>query len=165
MERFFIVKQDSQLYKDYFRYLEDGKKLIAAFNELREQFGIETCKFYPDKERLIIVPTKNDAEKFKNLMKKTSYGEFKKASEHHKAWVEKVKNIEHMRSPRLLYYFPLLGKRWSERLFEYNGKVYCSIDANVDFKIPDFVTEIKGSEFYKVIEESEENAKEEKHEV
>lgn len=159
MEKFFIVKQDSQLYKDYFSYLEDRKKVGAAFNELREEFGIETHEFYPYKDCLTIVPTKNDAEKFKNLIKKESFGIFKKTSEPSKAWMEKVKGIEHMNSPRLLYYFPLLGKRWSERLFEYDGKVYCSISANVDFETPDFVTEIKGSEFYKVIEECEERVK------
>lgn len=159
MEKFFIVKQNSQLYKDYFSYLGDRKKIGAAFNELREEFGIETHDFYPYKESLVIVPTKNDSEKFKNLIKKTSFGEFKKNSEPHKAWVDKVKDIEHINSPRLLYYFPLLGKRWSERLFEHDGKVYCSIETNVDFEMPDFVTEIKGSEFYKVIEECEERMK------
>lgn len=159
MEKFFIVKKDSQLHTDYFSYLEDRKKVGAAFNELREQFGIETHEFYPFKNSLVIVPTENDVEKFINLMKKTSRGEFKKTSEQHKAWVEKVKDIERMGSPKLMFYFPLLGKRWSERLFEYNGKVYCSIDADVDFEAPDFVTEIKGSEFYKVIEEFEERVK------
>lgn len=159
MEKFFIVKQDSQLYKDYFSYLEDRKKVGAAFNELREEFGIETNEFYPYKDRMVIVPTENDCEKFEKLMKKTSFGEFKKTSEPHKAWVEKVKDIEHMSGPRLLYYFPLLGNKWTERLFEHDGKVYCTINANADFETPDFVTEIKGSEFYKVIEEYEERMK------
>lgn len=159
MERFFIVNKDSQLHKDYFNYLEDGKRVGAAFGELREQFGIETNEFYPYKDRMVIVPTENDCEKFEKLMKKTSLGEFKKASEPTKAWIEKVKDIEHMNSPRLLSYFPLLGRRWTEKLFAYDGKVYCSIDANADFETPDFVTEIKGSEFYKVIEECEERMK------
>lgn len=45
-----------------------------------------------------------------------------------------------------------MGKS-SSRLFDYNGVLYCSFSANQIEMPVDTFTEIKGSEFYKVMEE------------
>ena len=92
-------------------------------------------------------------------MKKTNDGEFKKNSEVSKMWIGLVKDIENFDKPRLLFYFNLIGHRWKERLFHIGDKLYCSIESDGEVSTPDFVIEMKASEFYKVIEEEENREK------
>ena len=155
LDKYFEVKKGCKLYRDYFDYLEDKHKVVDAFDEVCKHFGIETDEFYLNKKSFRIVPTKTDNEKFATMMKKTNYGEFKKNSEPCKMWLSLTKDIEHFQKPELLFYFDLLGYRWKERLFHIGEKLYCSIESDGDISCPDFVTELKASEFYKIIEESE----------
>lgn len=152
MDKYFEIKTDCALYKDYFAHEEDEPKIVSAFKEVCEKFGIETKEFYMIKNKFWIVPTVNDEEKFSEMMKKTNYGEFKKNSEVSKMWVDLVKDIEHFEKPKLFYYFDLLGHRWKERLFHIGEKLYCSIESDGEFSTPGFATEMKASDFYKVIE-------------
>ena len=156
MGKYFVVNEDSVLYADYFAWKNNRSKISDAFKKVCDKFGIETTEFYLDQKRLHIHPLESDFEKFKDMMKKDSWGEFKKNSEPSKMWVELVKDIEHFGKPRLLLYFRSLGSRWKERLFDIDGKLYGSIESNQDVNMPDFVTEIKASEFYKIIEDYEE---------
>lgn len=154
--KYFRIKEGSELYKDYFAYESDKKKIVAAFNEVREKYGIETHGFYPSKKYFRIVPTENDDKKFADLLKKTNYGEFKRNSEISKAWIELAKDIEHMNKPKLIFYFRELGHHWKERIFDINGVLYCSIESDGEVSVQDFSEEMKASEFYKIIEEYEE---------
>lgn len=153
--KYYRIHENCPLYDDYFSHEADKKKIAKAFNEVREKYGIETHGFYPSKSYFRIVPTENDNRKFANYLKKTNYGEFKKNSEISKYWIELAKDIEHMESPELFFYFDLLGHRWKERLFDIDGDLYCSIESDGDVSTPDFATEMKASEFYKIIEEYE----------
>lgn len=159
MSKYFVVNEDSGLYADYFAWKNDRSKISDAFKKVCDKFGIETTEFYLDKNRLHINPTESDLSKFENIMKKGSCGEFKKNSEPSKMWIGLTKDIEHFRKPQLLFYFRSLGPRWRERLFDIDGKLYGSIESNQDVNMPDFVTEIKASEFYKIIEDYEERCK------
>lgn len=151
MDKYFEIQEDCDLYRKYFAYKKDIPKFVVACKEVCEKFGIETKEFILQKNYLQIVPTKADREKFKNLMKKTKYGAFKKNSEPCKMWVSLVKDIENFYKPRLFYYFELFGS-YKERLFDLDGKLYCSIEDAREIRIPDFAIEIKASEFYKIIE-------------
>ena len=155
MEKYFIVNKDSELYSDYFGWLEDKEKVANAFKTVCEEFGIQTTRFYLVKERLQIAPTGNDYHKFKNMMIQSDYGAFKKNCPVSKRWHELVKDIEHFKKPQFFYYFQLLGYSWRERLFNVNEVFYGSINSDGEIGLPDFVTEIKGSEFHKVMEEME----------
>lgn len=154
MNKYFKIQTDCDLYRKYFAYKKDIPKIVAACKEVCESFGIETKEFILQKNYLQIVPTKADREKFKSLMKKTNYGEFKKNSEPCKMWVSLVKDIENFYKPRLFYYFGLFGS-YKERLFDFDSKLYCSIEDAREIEIPDFAIEIKASEFYKIIENVE----------
>lgn len=155
MDKYFEIKPDSELYKDYFAHERAGEKIKAAFNKVKEKFGIDTTVFFLHKDRFQIAATDKDMEKFSSMMKKGNAGEFKKNSTPSKMWVELVKDITHFERPRLFYYFPALGHRWKERLFHVGDKLYCSIESDGEVSVPDFVVEMKASEFYKVIEDAE----------
>lgn len=155
MNKYFEIKTDCVLYKDYFAHEEDEPKIVSAFKAVCEKFGIETKEFYMRKNIFWIVPTANDREKFSGIMKKSNYGEFKKNSEVSKMWLDLVKDIEHFEKPKLFYYFDLLGHRWKERLFHIGEKLYCSIESDGEVSTPKFATEMKASDFYKVIEDNE----------
>lgn len=155
MDKYFEIKPDCALYKEYFAHEKAGEEIKAAFERVREKFGIETTVFYLKKDRFHIAATDRDMEKFSGMMKKDSAGEFKKNSTPSKMWVELVKDITHFEKPRLFYYFPALGHRWKERLFHVGDKLYCSIESDGEVSVPDFAVEMKASEFYKVIEDAE----------
>lgn len=154
MEKYFEIKPDSSLYADYFAYMKDNEKVWKAVNEVREKFGIESDGFYHVKDAFWISPTENDVEKFRSMTKKNRPGEFKKNSDPSKMWVGLVKDIKHFEKPKLFYYFQLY-LRWKERLFSVGEKLYCSIDSEFEFPIPEFAIEMKASEFYRIVEEME----------
>ena len=86
------------------------------------------------------------------MMIKSNYGQFKKNSPISKDWCELVKDIKHMKKPSLIWYFNLIGHRWREQLFHIGKTLYVHIESDGIVKMPDFITEIKASEFYKAIE-------------
>ena len=156
MTKYFEIRPNCNLYRDYFAYRNDTPKIAAAYNAVCEKFGIEAKQFYVSKTRFQIDPTDADIEKFGNLMKKTNYGEFKKSSEPCKMWFSLVKDIKHFEKPKLFYYFDLLlGNRWKEKLFAVEDKLYCSIECDSEIITPDFAIEMKASEFYKIVESIE----------
>lgn len=57
--------------------------------------------------------------------------------------------------PYLPLYFDVLEGKCSVRLFKKNDIIYCSFSTDKDFKTPSGLKEIKGSEFYKAIEDNE----------
>lgn len=155
MEKYMVIHKDSPLYKDYFAWKKDEPKVGELFKKIKELYGIESNEVYINRNFFKIVPTQNDIKKFSSIMKKTSYGEFKKNSEVSKYWMNGIKSIKNIEKPRLFYYFNLLGNRWKEMIFNVGEKLYCSIKSDEEVITPDFAIEIKASEFYKIIEESE----------
>lgn len=150
------IRKDCQLYKDYFEWVGNLDAIKKLFNGIKEKYGIEADSFYEYKDTFKIIPTGKDRKKFDSMLKKTSYGEFKKNTEISKEWVNGVKEIGRIEKPHLIYYFSLLGHRWKERLFHIEDKLYCSIESDGEVSVPKFALEMKASEFYKIIEESEE---------
>lgn len=159
MDKYFKVNEGSELYTDYFKHKEDKKKIKEAIQEVCKKFGIEAEQFYMRKDRLHIVPTQNDIAKFSDMMTKNDYGVFKKASEPSKMWVELVKDIQHFNKPRMFNYIHFHAYQWSENLFDIDGVVYGFLKDVDEVNLPDFVVEIKASEFHKVIEDYEERCK------
>ena len=103
-----------------------------------------------------IVPTDNDRIKFaKQLCTKESNEGlrfFKKNSAINKEWVKRAVNLKNVHKPSPAWLNNFMGKS-SSRLFDCNGVLYCSFSANQIEMPVDTFTEIKGSEFYKVMEE------------
>ena len=155
MEKYFEIKPDSELYKEYFAHQKSMPKIVGAFDKVCEKFGIEATSVRARKDTFWIVPTKKDREKFSSIMKKNNDGEFKKNSEPNKMWRKLVKDIENFQKPQLIFYFKIHGIRWSERLFHIDDKLYGSVESDGLIDIPEFCTEMKASQFYKIIEENE----------
>ena len=158
MEKFFTVNEGSQLYQNYWNWRNN----IKANNDIAKSFmlehGIETTWYCPGKDVFGIVPTDHDKEKFGDQLRigETNDGLrfFKKNSVIGKAWREYGEKLKFLHKPSPTWYNKFVVGRSSSRLFDYNGVVYCSITAeNIDVSGCNTFTEIKGSEFYKNMEE------------
>jgi len=162
MEVFFTAKQGSSLHKDWFDYQEDREKVIKAYKLFAQEQGIESNITNWNKD-LIIVPTKNDLEKFKNQFKKhpcdyvdgkPAY-EFKANSKTYKDWNKALqeKEIKSLQEPHLVWYVHSYGRSLS-KIIEHEGVLYCKYENNgvTEIAIPNDCTEILGSEYHKVLE-------------
>lgn len=150
---YFRVKPGSALHKDYFKGLEGTNVAIKVFSQMREKYGIETKNVYLLKNRFRISPTQTDYDKFKDQMVKSELGKFRQGSAINKEWVDALKDVERMGRPQLFYYFDLLGHSWKERLFHKGEEIYGSVSSDGEVSKPEFIEEMKASEFYKIIEE------------
>ena len=158
MEKYFVVKNEV-LAKQVKDFESMRKKVCDAFGEFAKEHGIETVLFYQNISQLRIVPSGNDIQKFVNQLK-VDKETFKKNSAINKAWVEfcKANELETPRKPvwELASLIDGHNYRFRSRLFSLNGEVYGSFEADVDFTLPEeHFVELKASEFYKIIEESQ----------
>lgn len=156
MEKFYIVNEGSSLYDEYWAWrnsLEPNKKIVDGFFK---EFGIEADLYCSSPTVLGIVPTDNDRAKFSKQLctKESSEGLrfFKKNSAINKELVKRAVELKNIHKPSPAWLNKYMG-RSSSRLFDHNGIVYCSISANQIGVPSDVFTEIKGSEFYKIMEE------------
>lgn len=161
MERFFEVKKDSELYNDYFEWLEDNNKVRCLYREFADRVGIKADEYIPHETELGIVPTSEDKEKFGKFLKVPGdYGVcyFKKNSVYTKDWQKEIKQrgCKVLRKPKILFYLSNCYKVRT-RLFHINDKLYGSYDTEDEVKLPDSFIEMKASEFYQIIESLEEN--------
>lgn len=158
MEKFYTVNKGSALYEDYYSWynsLIPNRKIMYDFCK---EMGIEADLCCPNRIAFGIVPTENDKVKFAKQLcsKETNEGLrfFKKNSVVNKEWVKRAVNLKNVHKPSPAWYNNFMGHSFS-RLFDYNGVLYCSFSANQIEMPSDTFTEIKGSEFYKVMEEIE----------
>jgi len=158
LEKFYTVNEGTSLYKDYWAWrnsIEPDKKIA---NDFFSEFGIEADLYCPGSTRIGIVPTENDKVKFATQLcsKETDEGLrfFKRNSAVNKEWVKRVVNLKNVSKPSPAWHNKYMGQS-SSRLFDHNGVLYCSFSANQIEMPTDIFTEIKGSEFYKILEEIE----------
>lgn len=158
MEKFYTVNEGSRLYDDYWAWrnsIEPNKKIV---NDFFSEFGVEASLYCPGPSRIGIVPTENDKVKFAKQLcsKETNEGLrfFKKTSAIGKEWAKRALNLKNVSKPSPAWYNNYMG-RSSTRLFDYNGVLYCSFSADQIEMPSDTFTEIKGSEFYRILEEIE----------
>lgn len=157
MEKFFVVKQDSELYKEYWDWrnnVSENNKLIIDFFNKNNIFATE---YYSSKDCLGIVPTVEDKSRFEKQFKASETNEglriFKKNSVIGKAWRILTETMTFLYCPSPAWLNKRSFGRSSSRLFDYNGILYASISAESVDMPEDTFEEIKGSAFYKVMEE------------
>lgn len=161
MEKFFIVTEKSQLHKDYFEYEQNSKEINKRVIQFFKLSGIEADKYYCTSNYLSIIPTAKDKEKFKGQFYVKNNGNletFKERSSIGKAWVNYMAGYKILQRPLPQFYINSYGGG-QYRLFDINNVLYCSYVSKRDFKTPQGFEEIKGSEFFKAIEDWEENKK------
>jgi hypothetical protein len=156
MERFFIVHEGTELHTDYFSWLENAKKVNKIVNKFMNEMNIETDKYHASESNFYIVPTAKDIETFgKYLTKPIEHRlrKFKSNSKINKRWLDMLEEekIRILRKPDVRFYFNSSGRTRS-RLFDIDGVLYTSIEPYTG-DVPKGFTELKASEFFKVIED------------
>jgi hypothetical protein len=162
MEKYFIVTEESSLYGDFMAYKENLRMVNELVKKFMEKHGIETSYYSPTTEKLYIQPTENDIQKFDSVLAKPVEGglrAFKKNSLIGKDWCNRLKeaNLKVLHKPFVPFYFRrALGGYYQTRLFEIDGTVYCSINANyTHLEATKGMVEMKASEFFRIIEDYE----------
>lgn len=158
MEKFYIVSPEAKIHAYYQEYDVFVKKACEVFKDFANEHGIETSVFHPSVERLMIVPTDNDRQKFGKSFLKTGdrLCTFSLRSPITKAWVSACREAGLDRTlVRPIY---VLGTefgvgKFSARLFQEANVLYCTMQADTPFTAPDGFQEISGSEFYRRMEE------------
>lgn len=164
MERCFIVEKGSELERDYREYkaiTKENEAKIKAF--VKDNITTNKEFYYAQNSSVLQISlTPEEATKYASQTKNGfvySNGRkiytFKKNSAIGKAYAKL--DIKPMSKPSPTFYvFSYFSGR--TRLFEDNGVVYCSIDSEqleAESAMPKHWKEIKKSDFYKIIEESE----------
>lgn len=159
MEKYYIVTDESPLYKEYFDYKAQQKKFNEKWKRFTEQVGITAKEYCQSAKRLLIVPSEEDFQKFAGQLKVDDLGrglrEFKKNSSTYKAWKKfcEDENLMTPHAPWLFDYFNVYGEV-RHRLFDIDGILYCYFESKeFNFNDPEGFIEIKASEFYKAIED------------
>ena len=157
MEKFFIVQDGCALYKDYFAWKKNSHEQFELINGFLLEHGILANLYLDSKEQLAIVPTNSDLEQFRTQFTATAANGlrfFRRNSAIGKAWREFSKNRTVLYKPCPSMYLNDVCGSFRTRLFDYNGVLYCSVESENDFTfVGDGYKEIKGSEFYKIMED------------
>lgn len=156
MEKFYIVTEESNLNKEYWKYKNNVKEVNEYVKKFMEQEGIKANEYYASTEKLYIVPTEDDLRTFNRKLNKELEGglrQFKLNSSIAKRWVEFVNdnNIKILYKPFVRTYFNAYGRSKS-RLFNIGDTVYCTYETEFNFNNPKGFKEIKASEFYSAVE-------------
>lgn len=168
MEKFYIVTEKSELNKDYFDWKENLKTVNNHVKKFSKENGIESKEYYATDEMFYIVPTENDSKTFNNSFLKQEFDDglkaFKKNSIIRKAWVKslKEKNIKILHKSYADVYFEHCYGKFTTRLFDVDSVVYLSINNEYELETPEGMTEIKASEFYKIVEDHNEKVRNKK---
>lgn len=154
MEKAFKVKKDSRLYNNYFISKSERERFRQLANSFFDSIGYDGR--YTLARRLMV----NQSELFPNELCKTQTREslyrFKINSPTQKQWEQEVVDKVDMEACNCndFWYFDCL-MRGKYNLWDYNGEVYGYLESAYELKLTEDMEEIKMSEYYKIIEEIE----------
>ena len=159
MKRFFIVKNET-LIKQVKDFESMRNKVNDAFIEFAKEHDIKTRKFYRFTDKLRIIPTRNDLQKFNDQLR-VDKQTFKKNSTMGKSWVKVCKENELKTVTPPSWECANLADediyKFRCSLFSLGDKVYGTLEVDEPFNLSEeHFVELKASEFYKTIEEYEE---------
>lgn len=181
MERYFIATKESKYLKDYNEYtekIETQRKFINKFFEEKEIDGnkyivggdgrvnIPFEEWNKSKITLRIEPTENNLNKFSRMLRTSDrYGlcAFRKNSNMAKQFAKQCideKIVVNLYSPRIGDYFnDLCYYGCKSQHFIYTDIFYIKVDSEglKENDTPNGFTEIKASEYYKILEEFKDN--------
>lgn len=154
MEKAFKVKKDSRLYNNYFISKSEKERFRQLANSFFDSIGYNG--HYTLTRRLMV----DQSELFPNELCKTQTREglyrFKINSPTQKQWEQEVVDKIDMKSCNCndFWYLDCL-MRGKYSLWDYNGEVYGYLESDYELKLTEDMEEIKMSEYYKIIEEIE----------
>jgi len=156
-QKFYIIPEETKLGKDYLTWEERKKNNNEIFKEFVKAWGIGAERYIARESKLGIIPSDEDIVKYANDLTKAKGDSdskwFKKTSAIHKAWVNfsKAKRFVDADRPWMHMYFDNLVKSRT-RIFDDKGKIYISVESDIDPIPKENFIEIKGSEFHKILE-------------
>ena len=162
-EAAFIVKEDSNLYKNYFEAKKEKEKFKKLAYEFFKKNNLLDDKLFNLSGDLYLELTKEQKELYKNQICKNpnSHGlyKFKYKSDMNNKWISEVSSKIDFNTLRLndVWYWDYISNgKYS--MFDYNNVVYgYLLDNNHDeVALDDRVKRIKMSEYWKIKEEIEE---------
>lgn len=158
----FKVVKGSKFYNDYFNAKEERQKFHDLAREFFNRNGFLEKGSYIQSERLHIELTDEEQEKYSSQLMKyyDNYGMcvFKKKSKIQKKWEEEVYNkVDHSKIEKIKFWWLVYISVGSYALWDYEREIYGYLKNNNkdSIKLSDDMEEIKMSEYYRVIEESE----------
>lgn len=156
-EHFFTVNPDSKFYADYSDYWTNRKVVDGKIKDFFKMAGIQTHGYSCTENQLWIAPTSADEKNFAVQLCIGNCGDglrrFKKRSEINQMWATFIEGTKIIQQPYMFMYFT--GLHGPCRLFFRSDILYCSGEVEDGAQVPDGLNEIKGSEFWAVIEEME----------
>jgi hypothetical protein len=180
MEKAFKIESNAKYYIDLEKYISNADQQRNLVDEFLKSKGIEANKYRVGANGLVnkpfeeylkgeivldILPTEKDKENFGKMLKKANEYElcgFKKKSKINKEFQDycvETKMIINLYQPDLRDYLKSMDwHRYSRSLIKHGGIWYLKVQSDLlkDDDIPEGFTEIKLSDFYKVVEDSKE---------
>lgn len=158
----FKIVKGSKFYNDYFNEKEERRKFHDLAKEFFKNNGFSLNGKYIQSERLHIELTDEEQEKYSSQLMKyhDNYGMcvFKKKSKIQKKWGKEVYNkVDHSKIEKIKFWWLVYISVGSYALWDYEGEIYGYLKNNNkdSINLPCHMEEIKMSEYYRVIEESE----------
>lgn len=154
---YYEITKENSIFADYFQYLDDDEKMRAGIKSFKEEYGIIADAYIYTNGQLWVKPEEN--EQYADQFCKTShcgYSPFKKNSPVGKAFT--AAGIKKAVKPFLPWCFKNSCGRSQVRLFDYKDKLYAQYSPEFEVaEIPKGFIPMKASDFYKIIEEMEQN--------
>ena len=158
----FCVVKDSGFYKAYFETKAERDKFHQYAREFFEMYDLLDKNTYYQSEVLGLGLTKEQKECFEGQIKKhpddRGMSIFKKTSPMQKAWNEDVvSKIDFYILCQNDWWYGGIISHGRYSLWDYNGEIYgyLSDKYKEEIQLPEYFTEIKLSEYYRIKEESE----------
>lgn len=160
----FIVKPDSDFYRDYFDAKEEKDKFHNLAKEFFEKYDLVDSGKYYQTEFLGLELNSEQRKRFESQLKKyddeNGMSRFKKNSPMQKSWNEEVTSkvdLKLIDKTKFWYFSLILSGSYS--LWDCDGVIYGYLKDNNrdDIKLVDYMMKIKMSEYYSVIEKIESN--------
>ena len=157
-EKFYRVHSDSGLYATYFDYVNCRERVVEALGKFEEENGFKEGSLAVWGTTIYLKSASEDFLRYRDQLTKQSPDggknfKFRKTSKIGKLWAETAKELRFVSKPIVGFYNKAsIAGRCSTRLFDYRGDLYCSIEADRIDMPGNIFTEMKDSEFYKIIE-------------
>lgn len=159
MEKFYKAEPDSRLHRDYMAWLRCREKAIDIAKELLKEYGVKAGRYSIGRYHFAIEATPGDLDRFRKQLCKNPDSNglyaFRRNSCIGRDWEQQTKDLTVLSTPFVPWYFKNALGQMKTRLFAIGGTVYCSLECTSGAIPGDKLTEIKASEFFRIIEEAE----------
>lgn len=158
----FVVKRDSEFYNKYFKAKEEKQHFHDLARAFFEKYNLLDSARYYQSEFLGLELNVEQKQRFEGQLRKNDNEDgmsiFKKNSIMQKSWNEEVTSkvdLEAINKISLWYLGFISYGNYS--LWDYDGNIYGYLKDNMtdNINLADYMTEIKMSEYYSVIESAD----------